>query len=171
MNVTCERSKRLGRITGLPDAVRRGIPPSTSCTGLSSLESCSLPSQLPTSLSGRMVFVTMLTSVNLWNVSYEASLSLRTFPSPWKCPSSLLPTMLSPWMLTLLCNLKIRQSSNEGTNTWISQRILRSLPPLPGRILPTKKGPQKGNPRICSRFFTKTLLASNEHSPPLTYCV
>ena len=54
--------ERLGPMTGLPDAVRRSILPSILYAGLSSSEYCPLPSQLPNSLSGRMVFVAVLTS-------------------------------------------------------------------------------------------------------------
>ena len=149
MNVIYERSKRLGRIGGLPDAMRR----STTSAGLSSSESCSLSSlQRPTFLSGRR---SSLSRWHLRNVSYDASLSLRTFCSLWKCPSSTMPTMMpSPWMLTLLCNLNRRQSSNERTSSWISQRVLSSLSLTSGRKLPTKKGPIRGNPRIWSCYFS-----------------
>ena len=47
-------------------------------------------------------------------------------------------------------------------------RVLRSLSLTSGRRLPTKKGPQRRNPRMRSRFTTITLLLSNEHAPPLT---
>ena len=82
------------------------------------------PHNSVTSLLGRR-------SLSFWylnNVSYDVSLSLRIIISSlWKFSSSTLPTMPSRWMLTFQCNLKRRQSSNEGTNKWISQRELSSL--------------------------------------------
>ena len=73
-------------------------------------------------------------------------------------------------MLTLLCNLHKRQSLNEGMRMreFHKLRVFRSLSLTSGQRLPTKKGPQRRNPRMRSRFTTITLLLSNEHAPPLT---
>ena len=126
-------------MTGLPDAVRKRIPPKTTSAGLSSSESWSLSSsQLSSPLSCRR---SLMSFWYLRNILYDASLSLRRFVSLWKCLSSTLPTVPSRW-ITLPCYLNRRQkSSNEGMNNWISQRELSSLSLTSVRILPTKKGP------------------------------
>ena len=64
---------------------------------------------------------------SVWEYFQSLEILFQFISSLWKFFHIVVPTMPSQWKLTFQCNLNRRQSSNEGTNKWISQRELSSL--------------------------------------------